>query len=48
MTRQSLVRGLIAVLSCGMLLGAASLSHAQDAAAAPARAGEGWVVLPVA
>jgi hypothetical protein len=45
MTRQSLVRGLIAVMSCGQLIGAASLARAQDAA--PARAGEGWVVLPV-
>jgi hypothetical protein len=46
MTRQNLVRGLIAVLSCGQLMGAASLAHAQDPAPA-ARAGEGWVVLPV-
>ena len=46
MTRQSLVRGVIALLSCGQLLGAASLARAQDPTA-PARAGEGWVVLPV-
>src|SRR5688572_10895224 len=47
MTRQSLVRGWIAVLSCGQLIGAASLARGQEPAPAPARAGEGWVVLPV-
>jgi hypothetical protein len=49
MTRQSVVRGLIALLSCGSLLGAASMARAQDppTPSPAARAGEGWVVLPV-